>query len=1031
MGGGIGKLVSAVVGFATGGFGSALLQFAVSMVASAVISKIFAPDTPKFGNAPEQPNPGNRQQLPPAGDNKLPVAYGRSFLGGIITDVSITSNNQTIYWVLSICEVTNSENKLAGGPDSITFGTVYWGGKRVVFNGTGYEVTSLVDVSTGQVQQVDGRMHIYLYTNGSNAPFNSTKSAIEVMQDANLIYKWDSSKAMTNCAFAIVRMTYSNTRALTGLSATKFEMFNSRSNPADCFLDYMTSERYGAAISLNNIDTTSLDNLRTYSNAMINYTTFNGLLNVQTRYRFDGAVDTSQKIMANLQAMADSCNVLLRYNEIMGKWGVIVQRPDTTPVLAINDSNIVSAITISPIDISNSFNVIEVKFPLGDQQDSFASAIYDLAQIDPSLLYPNEPVNKQSVNLYFVNNSVRAQYIANILLKSAREDLQVTLEINYIGLQLDAGDIVTVSNTNYGWVDKPFRINKVVQKFGDDGSVTAQLNLAEYNSDVYSDVNVKEFDPIDNSGLGDPLGFGAVPAPIVQNVGQNAPIPFFNVVATTPNGGFVQYAEIWYSAFAAPTDSQRLFAGTTAVQSNGNLYDINTVLPAVQLANIPAGNWYFFSRMVNNLGSSNYSAPSTLFVWRPTTFQFNQRYAIIAYADTSTGGGFSLNPRNKSFFGIHNDDNQTIPTDPTIYDWYAADPAFGTNIYLTYANRQSRRFSFDTGFAALAAGSAAFVPTQTTIFDPTLWSALPDGTNIIDLDARTGQLISTGTTTVGTGEIGIGNSPDGRLVAQLQQFLNFGAGVYTYTGSASTITIDIYGRVVGFETPDNFYMTIDSFTATAGQTVFTPSARATGSAGFITGQDLVFYKGLLLPLSDYTENATTVTLDFACAAGDVVTIISYRSVNTSTGNSYPSFTRNDVTITNVGSYDPPFTLTSGFELLFLNGCVLPDQDYDIIGENITNFPSVATGLLSVIQWTPNNLSVPNGTPVNITINATVGQATYNFSYTTGALNIFSNGVLFLLGTDYTTSTNSYTLDTAPSTNLNVLTQQTYARAGAA
>lgn len=1025
----ISAVANLAVGLATGGFGSAILQFAVSMVASAVISKIFAPDTPKFGNAPEQPNPGNRQQLPPAGDNKLPVVYGTAYMGGIITDVSITSNNQTIYWVFSICEVTNTAPSSTGGPDTITFGNVYWGGKRVNFNGS--SVVSLVDESTGQEQAVDGKMDIYLYRNGSYAPVNTTLNAIQVMNDANLIYKWDSTKLMTNCAFAIVKMTYSNTRALTGLSSTKFQIINSRTNPADCFIDYMVSPRYGAAINPNNIDYDSLDELRAYSNEDVTYKNSSGNIALFKRFRFDGAVDTTQKIMANLQSMADSCNVLLRYNEITGKWGVIVQTPNTTPVLALNDSNIISAITISPIDISNSFNIVEVKFPLGNQQDSFASSVFDLQQINPSLLYPNEPVNKQSVNLYFVSNSARAAIIANILLKSAREDLQVTLEINYIGLQLEAGDIVTVTNSNYGWVDKQFRINKVVQKFGDDGSVTAQLNLAEYNAEVYSDVLAEEFLPIDNSGLGDPLGFGTVPAPTVENTGQNAPIPFFDVTATTPSGGFTQYAEIWYSAYSVPTSSQLIFAGITAVQADGDLYDINTILPPVQLANIPAGNWYFFSRMVNNLGSSDFSSASSLFNWRPTTFQFSKRYAIIAYADDITGGGFSLDPRNKSFFGIHNDDNQTIPTAPSTYNWYAADPAFGSNVYLTFANRQSRKFSFDTGFAALAAGSAAFVPTQTTIFDPTLWSALPDGTNIIDLDARTGQLISTGTTTVGTGEIGIGNSPDGRLVAQLQQFLNFGAGVYTYTGSASTITIDIYGRVVGFETPDQFFMTIDSFTATAGQTVFTPSARATGSGGYITGQDLVFYKGLLLPLSDYTENATTVTLDFACAAGDIVTIISYRSVNLSTGNSYPSFTRNDVTITSTSTYDPSFTLTSGFELLFLNGCVLPDQDYDIVSGNITNFPSVATGLLSVIQWEPNNLSVPNGTPVNISINATVGQATYSFSYTTNALNIFSNGVLLLLGTDYTAGTNNYTLSTAPITNLNVLTQQTYARAGAA
>ena len=62
-------------------------------------------------------------------------------------------------------------------------------------------------------------------------------------------------------------------------------------------------------------------------------------------------------------------------------------------------------------------------------------------------------------------------------------------------------------------------------------------------------------------------------------------------------------------------------------------------------------------------------------------------------------------------------------------------------------------------------------------------------------------------------------------------------GAPTYTGSAANLTIDIYGRVVGFTTPDNFYYTEQSFTASSGQTVFTPASRV---LGYITGQDLIF-----------------------------------------------------------------------------------------------------------------------------------------------------------------------------------------------
>jgi hypothetical protein len=1028
-----GAIVAAVVSkaFAATIVGQ-VVAFAINMVASSIISKIFAPSAPGQDNLnAQQPNPGNRQQVPPAGDNKLPVVYGTAFVGGIITDMSISSDNQDIYWVMSLCEVTNTET--GGSPDTITFGNVYWGGKRVNFNANGYSVNSLTDESTGETQNVSGNMDIYLYRNGSGSPTNSSLNAVTVMSASNLIYKWNSSKLMSNTAFAIVHLKYNADRALTGLNQTRFQITNARKAPGDCFLDYLSSERYGAAIPLANINTTSLTALNTYSNASFTYTPYTGGSSTQARFEFNGSLDTNLKIMQNIQAMSDCCDCLVKYNEVTGQWGVVTQTPAYTVVMDVNDTNMIGGITVSPIDLNNSFNVIEVKFPDGSAKDSFNSATFDLATVAPTLLFANEPVNKQSVNLYLTNNNVTAQYLANRMLEAAREDLQIQVEINFIGLELEAGDIVTVTNANYGWSAKLFRINKVIQKFGDDGKVTASLYLMEYNPQVYDDRNITQFTPSPNTGIGSPITFGTIPAPVIVNAIPTAVNPAFSVRVTSSSAGITQYAEVWYSAYSNPTESQRIFAGTTAIQSNGTPYTINQVLPDVQLFDIPQGDWYFFSRMVNQLAASDFSPASTVYKWRPSTFQFTEKYITVAYGTSITGAGFSFSPTNKTFYGLHNQNSTTPSSDPSVYTWYPADPAFGTSYYLTYSNRTGRKMSFDTGLADYAAGTAAFVPTVTSLFDPTIWSALPDGINVIDLDNRTGQLINTGTTSVGTGEIGIVNSPDGKMVAQLQQFLNFGAGVYTFTGSATTLTIDIYGRVVGFSAPDNFYMTIDSFTATSAQTVFTPTTRVTGSAGYITGQDLIFRNGVLFnPTLDYTENATTVTLNTGADTGDIITIISFRSVNTSTGNSYASFSRNIIDIaTPTSSVVPGFTLDSGYELLFTNGAVMSDTDYDIVAGNITNFPSPITGKMTVIQWAANNLGVPNGTPVNISINTVVGQTTYTFSYTTGALNIFMNGLLLLLGTDYTTASGSYTLTNTPTTTLNEILQQSFARAGAA
>lgn len=1103
-----GSIIAAALvssGAIAAGFAATAVAFAVNIVASTIISKAFAPS---IDNSSINANPGSRPQIPPAGDNKLPIIYGSAYVGGIVTDLSITNDNQTLYYVLTLAEVTNTET--GGVADTFTFGDIYFGGKKCIFDVTDTSlITGLLDESTGITDTtVNGKMNMYLFRDGSYSGVNTTQTAIQIMQNPNLTYQWDNTKAMSNCAFAILKMTYSQDANLTGIQQTKFKLTNSRTAPGDCFLDYLTSTRYGAAIDIANVDTASLTALNVYCNQNFSYYTYTGTTALQARFKFDGVLDTNQTIMNNLQLMASSCDCLIRFNEITGLWGVIVQSPTYTVALALNDSNIVSSIQVSPVDIASSYNIAEVKYPDGTAQDSFTTATFNLAVLNPSLMYPNEPVNKQTISLPLVNNGVRAQYLANRFLEGGREDLQIKLTITYIGLQLEAGDIVTLTNVNYGWTNKLFRIGQVVENFNDDGSITASLSLMEYNPAVYDDIDITQFTPAPNTGIGSPLSFGTLVAPTITNLQPSITNPSFGVNVTAAASGITQYAEIYYSIYSNPTDNQRIFAGTTSINPGGNPFTPSASMGTTTLSNIPSGDWYFSARMVNGLGKSAFTPSSAILRWRPTTFQYTERYAIIAYGDDLSGTGLSASPLNKSYYGIFNSSTSTFSTTATDYTWYLAQPTFGTSNYLLFTNRQGRKFSFASGTATYAAGTAAYVPSNTTIYDPSIWSALPDSTNFIDLDARTGQLIETGTTSIGAGEIAITNNADGKIVASLSRLLDFGAGVQTQTGSASTLTIDIYGRVLGFITPDSFYYTRYDAVATAGQTVFTPTAR---QANYITGMDLVFQNGSLLDTSEYTETSTTVTLGAAATVGDVIVILSMRAVssaisfaalnavvqtvatnvvtytstslpyqnivigdihtflNTGTPTqytvsgynaatrqitysatvtgvtagqsiyqyraasaSYRPFSRWTTTLTAASSYTPTtFALHSGYEKIFLNGASINDQDYDISGGSLSNFPAANTGLLTIIQFADNNLTTAIGNQTSVAINTVSGQPNYTFSFNANAFELYNNGALQIITSDYTLGTGSYTLTTTPTTNTNILQQTTYNRTGAA
>lgn len=875
----VGTIIAATVfNLAAGTIAYAVTAFAVNMVVSAVISKaFFTPDQPSggagagglSGGAGAQPNPGNRQQVAPATDNKLPVVYGQAYVGGTVIDLSITNDYQYLYYVIAICEVTNN------GADTNTFGQVYWGGKRCVFSGA--SVTGLVDDSTGDVDtSCNGKLDIYLYRNGVSSGQNTSSNAVNIMQASGLSYTWDASKKMTNCSFAIVKLKYDQEAGITGMQQTRFQITNSRTQPGDCFLDYLQSEVYGAAIPLDQIDTASLTALNVYCAQSYAYINSSGVPSSMARFRFDGMIDTSVNVMSNLQAMSSSCDCLIKYNEITGKWGVIVQSPSYTIAMALSDSNVISAINISPLDIASSYNIIECRFPESTSQDAFSVATLDLSVVDPALLFPNEPVNKMVVTVPLVNNNARAQLIANRLIKAGREDLQVTLTINYSGIQLEAGDVVTLTNANYGWVAKEFRVMKVTENFNADGTVTADLVLTEFNSSIYNDVSVTEFQPSPNSGINSPTFFGALYAPdVVSGSGAYAPVPFLTVTARASGRGFVQYAEIWYSAYSSPTETQRIFAGTTSVRSTGDPFPNNAFMPSVTYTNIPAGNWYFFTRMVNNLVKSNFSLASPMVSWRPKTYQFNERYLSVAYATSATGVGFSLDPRNKTYFGVYNTASANVSNTPSEYTWYLAEPeSFGTANYLLFASRTNRKVSLAVDNATTLGIGGAFVPSETSVYDQSQWSALRDGTNIVDLDARTGQVTVVGTTSVSSadGLLAVANNTDGTMVVSLEKFLNFGSGVYSKTFNPASVTIDIYGRVVGFTQQDAFYFTIQANTATAAQTSFT--------VNHIVGQVLVYRNGVLLDTSEYTETTTTVVLANACAAGEVLNFTIMRAVST-------------------------------------------------------------------------------------------------------------------------------------------------------
>jgi hypothetical protein len=148
-------------------------------------------------------DPGVRQQLPPATDNKVPVVYGTAQTKGTVTDARITSDNQTMTYVLALSEQTQT--------GTFTVGDIYWNDQLLTF-GTGadtYKVASSRDqngfgsTSTKLANLIEVRVYAGSAQNSANQIFPTTNK----VSAASYIGESSSTYLLSDMVYAVVKLT--------------------------------------------------------------------------------------------------------------------------------------------------------------------------------------------------------------------------------------------------------------------------------------------------------------------------------------------------------------------------------------------------------------------------------------------------------------------------------------------------------------------------------------------------------------------------------------------------------------------------------------------------------------------------------------------------------------------------------------------------------------------------------------------------------------------------------------------------------
>lgn len=598
------------------------VQFAVNFALSYVVTRVFGTNKPG-----KQTDMGMRQQVPPAANNPIPIVYGDAWLGGTFVDAVLSTDNKTMYYVLVISNISADGQFFYRRTDPTTGANqFYYGDRLITFDGADpTKVVALTDGAGNIDTKVSGNLYINLYTSdlaGNITPVTGSAPSV-VMGGADITpsLRWPATgRQMNGLAFAIVKLTYNSEAGTTGLQPVTFKVSHYLKNtgaakPGDVLSDYLTSTVYGCSVPLANVNTTACAALNTYSDEVITFAPYTGGTATQPRYRINGVLNTGENALANIDKILAASDSWLAYQETTGQWMPVINKADAT-ALAFNDSNIIGELRVSVSDLSQSINKVEATFPWKGNKDQPGIVFLETPS---ALLYPNEPVNKATISLDLVNDSIQAQYLANRMLEQAREDLIVTFSTAYTGIQADAGDVISITNSEYGWTDKLFRVMRVSEVSLPDGNLGAQIECSEYNAAVYDNQDITQFAPAPNSNLASAFYFSALAAPTVGDQAPSAAVPSFSVTCNLPTTGRVTTITLFYTTSATPSVTDWKVWGTEEA-SNSQAYTPGLAFKFPNIT-LPAATYYFAFKVANEVATSQLSAISTALVWAPTGAQ--------------------------------------------------------------------------------------------------------------------------------------------------------------------------------------------------------------------------------------------------------------------------------------------------------------------------------------------------------------------------------------------------------------------------
>lgn len=595
--------------------------FAVSVIATglaAVTSRLIGLGAKGGSGSQDQ---GVRVQLPPNTETKIPIVYGTVYQQGIITDARISVDNQKMTYVITLSEKTQT--------GSWSVGDIYWNDQLLRFK-TGEP--SVVDYSVTQDGQNNNNLKdlvkVNLWAGGSSStyqifPVSSSTNAYDIIPNT------DSSYQLQDLVFATVELTYNSDKGVTSLPTMTFQLTNSLKNPASVWYDYITSSRYGAGFTATDVNTvTSISVANTYSvynisneippNQFIRWPNYlsastGTTATTQVRYEINGVLNTGDTVKTNLEKINLASASFTTFDHKSGQWKLIPNRAITTSeqTLCYNftDDNIIGDVSLSATSIEDLYNQVEVGFPNKVNRDQTDYFKYNLPAIELNQL---ETANQLRMTSAMSNNYIHSARVGLIELRQSRADLVVNFQSDYGALEVEAGDVVKVTNSTLGFEEKLFRVTRIRETEGEDGSLVSEITALEYTATVYIDSTLTDLSIQLTSGIPAASGSSGLPAPSAPTTSSVLSSNF--TLNTTINASSYPVDAVQFAYSASSTTG---FINLSETVGTGSFVSGQTVSQTVSSNEVGIGTWYFRARTRAGTSYSEYSSTSTAFTWDP------------------------------------------------------------------------------------------------------------------------------------------------------------------------------------------------------------------------------------------------------------------------------------------------------------------------------------------------------------------------------------------------------------------------------